>query len=126
EESEEIIKQRDANDMADAEFDRRKLDRVEVGVGTGGNGARVRLDLTGPLIGFQLYDRAWDHAVGIADRVSRDLRTLADLIANIPGLARVIVAHNERRQRETDQEVENQRNGDYAPGFLEARDTQQP
>jgi len=46
--------------MANAEFDRRKLDPVDVGVGTGGNGARVKLDLTGPVIGFQLFDRAWD------------------------------------------------------------------
>jgi len=124
--SEEIIKQRAADDMADAEFDRRRLDRVEVGVGNGGNGARVRLDLTGPVIGFQLFDRAWDHAVGITDRISRDLRRLGDVIANVPGLARAIVAHNERRQREADQEAENQRNGDYAPVFLEARDTLKP
>src|SRR5262245_47799946 len=112
--------------MADAELDRRQLDRVEVGVANGGNGAPVRLDLTGPIIAFQLYDRAWDHTLGIADRISRDLRALADLIANLPGLARAIVAHNERRQREADQEAENQRSGDYAPVFLEARDTLKP
>jgi hypothetical protein len=100
--SEEIIKQRALDDMADAEFDRRKLGRVEVGLGTGGNGARVRLDLTGPIIGFQLFDRAWDHVLGAVDRISRDLRTLADLIANLPGVERAIVAHNERCQREAD------------------------
>ena len=124
--SEEIIKQRDAGDMADAEIDRRRLDRVEVGVGSGGNGARVRLDLTGPVIGFQLFDRAWDHALGIADRVSRDLRTLADLISRRSSASDANVAHNERRQREADQEAENQRRGDYSPVFLEARDTLKP
>src|SRR5262249_43627517 len=117
---------RDAGDMADAEIDRRRLDRVEVGVGSGGNGARVRLDLTGPVIGFQLFDRAWDHALGIADRVSRDLRTLADLIANRAGLARAIVAHKGRRKREADQKAETQVRGDYSPVFWEVRDTLKP
>src|SRR5262249_24394572 len=65
-------------------------------------------------------------ALGIADRISRDLRALADLIPNIPGLARAVVAHNERCQREPDQEAENQRSGDYTPVFLEGRDTLKP
>src|SRR5262249_41643560 len=118
--------QRNADDMADAEFDRRKPDRVEVGVGTGGNGARVKLDLTGPIIAFQLFDRAWDHALGIADRVSQDLRTAADFIANLPGWARARAAKSGRGQRGANQEVKNQPRGAYIPVFWEARNTQKP
>src|SRR5262249_55688596 len=103
-----------------------KLEALPVNYGTGGNGARVQLDLAGPVIGFQLYDRAWDHALGAADGISRDLRTAVDFLVDLPGLARAIVAHNERCQREADEETENQRNGDYAPVILEARDTLRP
>ena len=42
------------------------------------------------------------------------------------GRIRAVVAHNERVQRELDQEAENQRNGDYNSVFLEPRDALQP
>ena len=65
------------------------------------------------------------------DRLSPDLRILLGLepASKDPlllGRMRGVVAHNERRQRETDQELENQKRGDYDPVFQEVRDDLQP
>ena len=106
----------------------------------GGNGARFTLDLqwiTGPLIdvtasyslehrhrvvvGTHLRNSEWDYANGVMDRATPDVKVVLEDRKPSPitsAYIAALLAHSEQRQRETDQEAENQRNGDWAPVFL--------
>src|SRR5262249_52489746 len=123
-----------------AERDANDLERRRNGIGGddpqaaifagGGNGARITIDfqwLTGPeirhrtVIGTQLRSSDWDHANGVVDRVTPDVKVVLQGRKPSPitaGYVRATMAHSERLQRESNQEAENQRNGDFAPVFL--------
>jgi hypothetical protein len=136
--SEEILKQRAADDAAAALHDRRaaeeKLDALPVSYGTGGNAAKVAFQAKGVTIGFRLFgatsaealtDRfVWNSA--FMDRTSADLRILLGDQPRLKDRMRAVIAHNERMEREADQEAENRRAGDYSPVFLEPRADLQP
>lgn len=115
-------------------------DPRQVNFSGGGNGARLTLDLqsiTGPLIdvtasyslehrhrvvvGTQLRNSDWDYANGVMDRATPDVKVVLEGRKPSPitsAYIAALLAHSEQRQRETDQEAENQRNGDWAPVFL--------
>jgi hypothetical protein len=131
------------DDAALAEHDRRaieeKLEALPVTFGAGANGTRITLDLNGMAVGSQINSKVpaaklakrFDYARETLDGLSADLRKLigVDLGDGRPALIgrmRAVIAHNDRRQREAEQEAENQRNGDYGPVFLEPRDTLRP
>jgi len=139
--SEELAKRVMLDDVALAKHERRateeKLEAIPVNHGTGGNGTRIRLDLNGLVVGFQFFSkvsavkeaRQFGYAREITEQLSADLRTLIGIGGGRPTLSGrmgAVIAHNEQRQHEADQEAENQRNGDYDPVFLESRDTLRP
>ena len=115
-------------------------DPRQVNFSGGGNGARFTLDLqwiTGLLIdvtasyslehrhrvvvGTQLRNSDWDYANGVMDRATPDVKVVLEGRKPSPitsAYIAAILANSEQRQRETDQEAENQRNGDWAPVFL--------
>src|SRR5262249_28022655 len=73
------------------------------------------------VIGTQLRTSDWDHANGVVDRAGPDVKAVLEGRKPSPitaGYVMGVMAHNECRQREADQEAENQRTGDYAPVFL--------
>jgi len=99
----------------------------------GGNGARVTIDhqwlASGGhhrlVIGVQLNSNEAAHARGVTERASPDIKTVLEFPADdsvIRGRMRAVIDHQERRQREADQEVENQRAGSHAPVFLPTKD----
>jgi DNA-directed RNA polymerase specialized sigma subunit len=74
------------------------------------------------VIGTQLRNSDLDHANGVMDRAIPDVKVVLEDRKPSPitdGYIRAVIDHNERRQRETDQEAENQRHGDYDPVFFE-------
>lgn len=80
-----------------------------------------RLDRHRAVIGMQLRSRDWDHANGVVDRATPNVKVVLEDQKPSPitaGYIRAVMAHSEQLQREADQEAENQRNGDYAPVFL--------
>jgi hypothetical protein len=79
------------------------------------------LDRHRVVIGTQLQSRDWDHANGVVDRATPDVKVVLEDRKPSPitnGYIRAVIAHSERNQREADQEAENQRYGDYASVFL--------
>jgi hypothetical protein len=159
--SDEILKQRAADDAAAALHDRRVAEEKQalpVTYGTGGNAAKVAFQIKGVTIGLQLYNTTcaevltdrFNYNRGFMDRASADLRVLLEpdyppasaslVVRNEPdytyprprrslspkqprliGAMRAVLAHNERMERELDQEAENRRAGDYNSVFLESR-----
>jgi DNA-directed RNA polymerase specialized sigma subunit len=143
-------KQRDANDLEAKRNGVGGDDPRAVIFAGGGNGARItldfqwltpvsdliviysrdhdpttmfpfRLDRHRVVIGTQLRSRDWDHANGVVDRATPDVKVVLEgqnpsSITN--GFIRAVMTHAERQQREADREAENQRSGDYAPVFL--------
>ena len=132
--------QREANDLERKRNGIGGDDPRRVNFSGGGNGARFTLDLqwiTGPLIdvtasyslehrhrvvvGTQLRNSDWDYANGVMDRATPDVKVVLEDRKPSPitsAYIAAILANSEQRQRETDQEAENQRNGDWAPVFL--------
>jgi hypothetical protein len=96
--------------------------------GKGGNGARVTFEAKGVKIGVQLFGGT--DARAIIERMSPDLRGLLELprpeAPRLSGRMRAIVAHSDRQQRKAEQEVENQKCGDWNPVFTDANDALQP
>jgi DNA-directed RNA polymerase specialized sigma subunit len=81
-----------------------------------GIGRTTRVD---PRYLLRLYGTPEDRLTG---RVAAGLQTILDGPAPVlAGRMRAVIADDDRRRREAEQEAENQRNGDYAPVFLEAR-----
>jgi hypothetical protein len=144
-------KQRDANEL-EGKRNGTGAGDPRVVVHAGGNGARITLDFQWltpvsdliliysrdrdptavfqcPLdrhrvvIGRQLRSRDWDHANGVVDRATPDVKTVLQDRKPSPTAAayiRAVMAHGEHLQREADREAENRRHGDYDPVFLEA------
>jgi len=95
----------------------------------GGNGARITFDVQSGNrrlgIGIQLGSNDEVHARGVAERASPDIKIVLDAPADdsvLRARMRAVLDHQERRQREADQEAENQRAGSHAPVFLEPKD----
>jgi hypothetical protein len=101
----------------------------------GGNGTRITIDRQWNsnnsfncrhriILGVQLHATDEIHSRGVIERISADLPAV---INNQPansirlGFWRAMVDMAECRQRETDQEAENQKGGDFSPVFLETR-----
>src|SRR5262245_51295556 len=120
-----------------AERDANDLERKRNGIGggdprpvsfSGGNGARITIDVQWNtddrhriVIGTQLRNSDWDYSNGVVDRAGPDIKAVLGDRAPCPitkGYIAGIVTNSELRQRETNQEAENQRSGDYAPVFL--------
>jgi hypothetical protein len=79
------------------------------------------LDRHRVVIGTQLRNSEWDHANGVVDRATPDVKVVLEgqkPSSITHGYIKAAITHAERQQREADQEAENQRNGDYAPVFL--------
>jgi hypothetical protein len=122
--------QRDANDLEQRRNGIGGEDPRAVNFSGGHNGARVTFDfqwMTAPemrhrvVLGTQLPGRDWDYANGVVDRATPDIKIVLEGRKPSPitaGYIRGVMALSELRQRESDQEAENQRNGDYAPVFL--------
>jgi RNA polymerase sigma factor (sigma-70 family) len=122
--------QRDANDLEKKRNGIGGEDPQPANFSGGGNGARITIDfqwMDGPetrhriVLGTQMRGRDWDYANGVVDRATPDIKTVLEGRKPSPitaGYVRGVMHHNERRQRESDQEAENRLNGDYAPVFL--------
>jgi hypothetical protein len=101
----------------------------------GGNGTRLTADFQWlesgrhrrVQLGVRLSQVDEGHARGVSDRVGPDIKAVLDHPARpdpiLRGYLRAAFDHNERRQREADQEAENRKLGDHGPVFLEAKDS---
>jgi RNA polymerase sigma factor (sigma-70 family) len=122
--------QRDANDLEKKRNGIGGEDPRPANFSGGGNGARITIDfqwMDGPemrhriVLGTQLPGRDWDYANGVVDRATPDIKTVLEGRKPSPitaGYVRGVMHHNERRQRESDQEAENQLSGDFSPAVL--------